>query len=88
MAAGKVVLSQPMHYQGNFVIIDHGQKKYSYYMHLHKLLSEEGDMVKAGEQIGEVGSTGGSTAPHLHVSFLINNVHVDPLSLLSLPVRK
>lgn len=87
MAAGKIVLAEEMFYQGKYVIIDHGYKKYSHYMHLNKIIVKKGNFVKAGDQIAEVGSTGRSTAPHLHVSFEIDKVQVDPLSILSLPVR-
>lgn len=87
MADGKVVLADLLYYEGNMVIIDHGNKFFSYYMHMHSIDVKKGDMVKAGATIGKVGSTGMSTAAHLHVSMILNSVHVDPLSLLSLPVR-
>ncbi len=87
MAAGKVVIAEPMYYEGNFVVIDHGNRVFSYFMHLSSFSVREGDMVKAGQQVGRVGSTGLSTAAHLHVSFVIQDVNVDPLSVLVLPVR-
>ena len=86
IADGKVVLSHDMFYEGKMIFIDHGNKIYSYYMHLSERKVQAGDRVKSGQLIGEVGSTGMSTAPHLHVSFVIRGVHVNPLSLLSLPV--
>ncbi|MDR3237260.1 MAG: M23 family metallopeptidase [Spirochaetia bacterium] len=87
MADGKVVLADLLYYEGNMVVIDHGNKLFSYYMHMSALKVKKGDMVKAGDQIGAVGSTGLSTAAHLHVSMILNWIELDPLSLLSLPVR-
>jgi len=51
-------------------------------MHLDGLAVEEGRTVRAGELIGHVGSTGLSTAAHLHVSVTIDGVYVDPISLM------
>jgi murein DD-endopeptidase len=87
MAAGRVVIAEPMYYEGNFVVIDHGNRIFSYFMHLSSFSVKEGDLVKAGQRVGSVGSTGLSTAAHLHVSFVIQDVNVDPLSVLMLPVR-
>jgi murein DD-endopeptidase MepM/ murein hydrolase activator NlpD len=86
MADGKVVLSHDMFYEGKMVLIDHGNKIFSCYMHMSERKVQAGDRVKSGQLIGAVGSTGMSTAPHLHVSFIIRGVHVNPLSILSLPV--
>jgi len=87
MAGGKVVLADLLYYEGNMVVIDHGNKLFSYYMHMSALKVNKGDMVKAGDLIGAVGSTGLSTAPHLHVSMLLNWVELEPLSILSLPIK-
>jgi murein DD-endopeptidase len=87
MADGTVVIAERMYYEGNFIVIDHGNKIFSYYMHLNELKVKEGAQVSAGDLIGRVGSTGLSTAAHLHVSVLLQDIYVDPLSLLVLPVR-
>ena len=87
MADGTVVIAERMYYEGNFIVIDHGNKIFSYYMHLNELKVKEGDRVSAGDLIGKVGSTGLSTAAHLHVSLLLQEIYVDPLSLMVLPVR-
>ena len=87
MARGKVVLADKLYYEGNMVIIDHGNRIFSYYMHLDSFSVNEGDIVSAGCELGKVGSTGRSTAPHLHVSLVVAGVQVDPLSFLVLPVR-
>ena len=87
IADGTVVLSELMYYEGNFIIIDHGNRVFSYYMHQTSLAVKAGQRVRAGDQIGCIGSTGISTGDHLHVALIINDVHVDPLSILSLPVK-
>jgi len=88
LARGKVVLSSKMFYEGNMVIVDHGNKIFSYYMHMSKRNVKPGDVVSAGDKLGEVGSTGMSTGPHLHLSVVIRGVQVHPLSFICLPVRK
>lgn len=87
VAKGKVVLSGRMFYEGNMIIIDHGNKIFSYYMHMSVLHVKEGDFVNAGDTIGDVGSTGMSTGPHLHFSVMIDSTQVYGLSLLCLPIR-
>lgn len=88
MADGVVVLSYKMFYEGNMIVIDHGNKVFSYYMHMDSRGVNAGDRVKAGQRIGKVGSTGTSTGPHLHFAVSIRGVHVDPLSFLWLPVNR
>ena len=63
---GIIKLSLPLHVSGNTVIIDHGLNFFSAYSHLDTLLVQVGDTVAKGDIIGEVGSTGFSTGPHLH----------------------
>ena len=63
---------------GNTVIIDHGQALISIYMHLSAISVHEGQLVEAGEVIGNVGHTGISTAPHLHWGTYLYGTSVDP----------
>ncbi|MBV8194239.1 MAG: M23 family metallopeptidase [Candidatus Dormibacteraeota bacterium] len=70
---------------GLHVVIDHGGGLQSLYGHLSLISVDEGAVVAAGQDIGEVGSTGNSTGPHLHFEFDRNGVAQDPLSLLALP---
>jgi murein DD-endopeptidase MepM/ murein hydrolase activator NlpD len=84
---GKVVLAEKLHYEGNFLVIDHGNRIFSYYMHMNSITVKEGDMVKAGQLSGRVGSTGVSTGAHLHVSLFVRGFQADPLSILPLPIR-
>ena len=78
---GVVRLSMMLNVTGNTIIIDHGCNIYSSYAHLDKLLVEEGAEVKKGDIIGEVGSTGFSTGPHLHWSTTIGTLYINPESL-------
>jgi murein DD-endopeptidase MepM/ murein hydrolase activator NlpD len=81
-AAGKVALvgrvSEGFRVHGNVVGIDHGQGVTSIFMHLSRINVKEGDMVKPGQLIGAVGSTGASTGPHLHWGLYVNGQSVDP----------
>lgn len=87
LADGKIAIAEEMFYEGNFVVIDHGNRIFSYYMHHDSLAVKEGQKVRGGDIIGYVGSTGVSTGAHLHVSMIINGIQADPLSILGLPIR-
>lgn len=64
---------------GKNVIIDHGYGYKTLYAHMHKIDVRKGEKVKKGQQIGIVGSTGTSTAPHLHYEVRLNNRPVNPI---------
>ena len=81
-AAGKVVYSgNGLISYGNLVIIKHNRSFLSAYAHNSKLLVEEGQMVKAGQSIAELGKTGTDT-PRLHFEIRQNGKPVDPLKYL------
>ena len=63
---------------GNHIIVDHGFGYQTVYGHLDKFNVREGQKVKRGDVIGFIGSTGLSTAPHLHYEVLVNGRYVDP----------
>lgn len=63
---------------GNRIIIDHGYGYKTVYAHLKSFNVEKGDVVKKGDVIGYVGSTGLSTGPHLHYEVLVNNRPLNP----------
>lgn len=64
---GKVAMARPYYGYGNLVIIKTPTGKRVLYAHQSKLMVKKGQTVKAGQQIGKVGSTGHSTGPHLHL---------------------
>ncbi|WP_411376617.1 M23 family metallopeptidase [Desulfurobacterium thermolithotrophum] len=82
--SGRVVLARDFYYTGNTIIIDHGLGIYTLYAHLSKLLVKEGQIVRAGQKIGKVGSTGRSTGPHLHFGIYVNGIKVDPILAFNL----
>ena len=85
-AAGGVVVTSEMHPQyGNTVEVDHGNHLVTRYAHASKLLVKKGDLVKRGQKLAEVGSTGRSTGPHLHFEVLVQGVQQDPHKFLSGP---
>lgn len=82
--AGEVVLAAPLFYEGNCVIINHGQQFLTIYMHLSKLSVKEGDKVEKGEEVGLSGATGRATGPHLHVAVRWQGAYLDPAQLWAL----
>jgi murein DD-endopeptidase MepM/ murein hydrolase activator NlpD len=81
---GTVLLAQPLFFEGNCVVIDHGQGLLTLYMHLSKIEIKEGEHVSSGQKIGLSGGTGRATGPHLHVAVRWQGVYLDPATLLSL----
>ena len=71
---------------GNYVKIDHGSGVFSYYAHCESILCKSGDVVKAGDVIATMGSTGNSTGPHLHWEIRVNGTAVHPDPNNKLPV--
>ena len=82
MAKGKVVRSEWNGGYGNYVEIDHGNGFKTKYAHLNKAYVKKGQYVEQGESIGEVGSSGRSTGPHLHYEVLFNGTPVDPMTFI------
>jgi murein DD-endopeptidase MepM/ murein hydrolase activator NlpD len=84
-AAGGVVIVQEYHpAYGNMVEIDHGNNIVTRYAHASKTVVQRGDLIKRGQKIAEVGTTGRSTGPHLHFEVLVNGVFQDPQKFLSM----
>lgn len=63
---------------GNLIVVEHDNKLETYYGHLSKIASYEGQLVKAGEVIGYSGNTGRSTGPHLHLEIRYEGAAIDP----------
>ena len=82
-AAGGIVVTQE--YQsayGNVLEVDHGNNFVTRYAHASRTLAKKGDLVKRGQKIAEVGSTGRSTGPHLHFEVLVDGIYQDPQKFL------
>ena len=86
-ADGVVVLARPdFSLAGNLLIIDHGQGPNSAFLHSSQLYVAEGERVRQGQHIGDIGSSGRATGPHLHWSLKWRNSRLDPL-LFTGPMR-
>jgi murein DD-endopeptidase MepM/ murein hydrolase activator NlpD len=85
-APGRVVLARFRIVTGNSVILEHLPGVYSIYYHLDTIAAAEGTMVDAGTVLGESGSTGLSTGPHLHWEIRVSGENADPDAFLARPV--
>jgi murein DD-endopeptidase MepM/ murein hydrolase activator NlpD len=83
--SGRIVEAADDPIYGLHILLEHGGGYRSLYAHASKLLVEPGDLVRAGEVIGLTGSTGRSTAPHLHFEILRDGEPIDPLTLVRQP---
>jgi len=87
-AAAVVTLAEPdLFYSGGTIVLDHGYLLSSSFLHLSKVLVKVGDELKAGDIIGEVGSTGRATGPHLDWRMNWRKTRIDP-ELLAPPMPK
>ena len=84
MNDGTVLLARLLYYEGNFVVLDHGQGLLTIYMHLSEFKVKEGDQVKRGQIIALSGGTGRATGPHLHVGVRWQGTYIDPAALIRL----
>ncbi|MDR9466955.1 peptidoglycan DD-metalloendopeptidase family protein [Marinospirillum sp.] len=76
---GKVAAKNHYFFNGKTLVIDHGQGMTSMYCHMHEFADLQiGDRVEAGQVIGQVGTTGRSTGPHLHWTMSLNTARVEP----------
>ncbi|MBC7413783.1 MAG: M23 family metallopeptidase [Herminiimonas sp.] len=83
-AAGGVVIAAEYHHEfGNMLEIDHGNNIVTRYAHSSRLLAKVGDIVKRGQHVADIGSTGRSTGAHLHFEVLVKGVPQDPNKFLA-----
>ncbi len=78
VADGIVRLAAQYELRGGTVAVDHGQGLTSIYLHMSKVLAKPGDRVTTADALGLVGSTGRSTAPHLHWTLYVHGEPVNP----------
>ncbi len=82
-AAGGVVVAQELHpAYGQMVEIDHGNDLITRYAHASRVWVKKGDLIKRGQKLADVGTTGRSTGPHLHFEVLVQGVPQDPQKFL------
>lgn len=82
-AAGGVVVTQEFHPEyGNMIEIDHGNDLVTRYAHASRVWVKKGDLIKRGQKIAEVGTSGRSTGPHLHFEVLVQGIPQDPQKFL------
>ena len=84
---GKVILAQPLYYEGNCVILDHGLGLMSFSMHLSRIDVKVGESVAKGQRLGLSGATGRVTGPHLHWAIRWQGAMLDPAKLLRLDLN-
>ncbi len=83
--AGQVLRTGEDPIYGRFLVLDHGQGYQTVYAHASMILVSRGEAVRRGEVIALTGSSGQSTAPHLHFEVLLDGLPVDPMSLVEQP---
>jgi murein DD-endopeptidase MepM/ murein hydrolase activator NlpD len=76
--AGTVIAANNYFFNGNTVLIDHGQGLITMYCHLSEIGVQTGDALQRGQVLGKVGKTGRVTGPHLHFGVTLNRASVDP----------
>ncbi len=82
--AGTVILARGLYFEGNCVVVDHGNGLLTFYMHFSEIKVKEGDHVARGQVLGASGGTGRVTGPHLHFAVRWQGLYLDPQTLLAL----
>jgi murein DD-endopeptidase MepM/ murein hydrolase activator NlpD len=82
--SGTVLLAGPLYFEGNCVVLDHGQGLLTLYLHLSEIKVKQGERIARGQEIGLSGGTGRATGPHLHLAVRWQGVYLNPATLLTL----
>ena len=82
--SGTVLLAGPLYFEGNCVVIDHGQGLLTLYLHLSDIKVKQGERIERGQGIGLSGGTGRATGPHLHLAVRWQGIYLNPATLLAL----
>ena len=80
--SGTVITAQYNSARGNYIVVNHGNGMQTWYQHLSSMSVTVGQTVARGQVIGNVGTTGISTGPHLHFEVHVGGVPVNPLNYL------
>jgi murein DD-endopeptidase MepM/ murein hydrolase activator NlpD len=80
---GTVLLASPLYFEGNCVVLDHGQGLLTLYLHLSEIKVKPGERVERGQEIALSGGTGRATGPHLHLAVRWQGVYLNPATLLT-----
>ena len=83
-ADGRILRTGTWGDYGLIVMIDHGRGWQSMYAHLSRIHVREGEAIRAGEMLGQVGATGNATGPHLHFEIKRDGRHLDPAPFIGL----
>jgi murein DD-endopeptidase MepM/ murein hydrolase activator NlpD len=83
---GTVLLARSLFFEGNCVVINHGQGLLTLYMHLSKIEVNEGERVQTGQVLGLSGGTGRATGPHLHIAVRWQGTYLDPSKILGMHI--
>ena len=86
--SGTVLLARPLYFEGNCVVLDHGQGLLTLYMHLSEIKVTEGEKIEGGQEIGLSGGSGRATGPHLHLAVRWQGIYLNPATLLRLNLPK
>ena len=81
---GTVVLARNLYFEGNCVVLDHGDGLLTLYMHLSEFKVKEGDSVGSGQLLGLSGNSGRVNGPHVHFAARWQGMYLDPETLLAL----
>jgi murein DD-endopeptidase MepM/ murein hydrolase activator NlpD len=84
--SGTVLLAGPLYFEGNCVVLDHGQGLLTLYLHLSEVRVKQGERIARGQEIGLSGGTGRASGPHLHLAVRWQGVYLNPATLLALPL--
>ena len=82
--SGTVLLARPLYFEGNCVVLDHGQGLLTLYMHLSEIKVTEGEKIERGQELGLSGGSGRATGPHLHLAVRWQGIYLNPATLLRL----
>ena len=86
--SGRVLLARSLYYEGNCVVIDHGQGFITFYMHLSRFKVHQGELVRRGQIVGLSGATGRVTGPHLHLGVRWQGAYLDAAKLFGLQLPR